>query len=140
MGEQPQTATALRRVAAFLVGAACLQAGPILDQAFQTNVPLLKGWQMFHRKGSQLCDARFEIRLDDGESRSVRPADVLTASGGEPGTRYRIATPKQARELAQRYCTRVSPPGELRGFVRCGDPWKGWVMVMSGENDLCEDS
>ena len=69
------------RLAAFLVIAAFMIAGPIAEQAFGLRTAMLRSWTMFSGIGLGVIDASFAIRQPDG---SLVPLDRFAMLGASP--------------------------------------------------------
>lgn len=116
----------------FCAAACWMLLSPAIVQVFGVKAPMVRAWQMFHRRGVGICAARYDDRgaaIDRfalfGVDRASAPADFR-----------RITDEARARRMAKRICRKIGSSAEVRVVLRCGER-DGLVTVLDREEDLC---
>lgn len=116
----------------FCAAAAWMLLSPAIVQVFGLKAPMVRAWQMFHRRGVGICSARFEDRGAVIDRYALFGVDRSTA----PDDLRRITDEARARRMAKRICRKIGAGAEVRVLLRCGER-DGLVTVLDREEDLC---
>ncbi|HTE50221.1 MAG TPA: hypothetical protein VK698_05060 [Kofleriaceae bacterium] len=116
----------------FAAAAAWMLLSPAAIQVFGVEAPMVRAWQMFHRRGVGICAARYD---DHG-----RPIDRYALFGMDrtaaPDDFRRITDERRARAMGRRICQKIGAGAEVRVELRCGER-DGLRTVLDREEDLC---
>ena len=124
------------RLAAFLVIAAFMIAGPVAEQAFGLRTPLLRSWTMFSGIGLGVIDASFAIRQPDG---SLVPLDRFAMLGAShDGKLKRIEDRDELASIIMRLCEAAGQGADIRVSARQGTR-DGWRVVHTDAANACAD-
>jgi hypothetical protein len=125
---------AMRRLRwfAFLGAAAWMLLSPGYVQVLGGKAPMVRTWQMFHRRGIGICSARYTDR--------GKPIDRYALFGQERGAApaefRRIRNEREARAMGRKICGALGAGAVVRVELRCGER-DGLRPVLDGEEDLC---
>jgi hypothetical protein len=126
------------RAVCFVVLAVWIIGGPIYRQVLDRPAPLLFAWHMFHKRGLDVVEARFERQLPDGRRERI---DRLRALGFARAwdaklERRRIVGADGLRRAIAELCAKLAPGTDLRVSARLAIR-EGWRELERGDHDVC---
>jgi hypothetical protein len=124
------------RLAAFLVIAAFMIAGPAAEQIFGLRTAFLRSWTMFSGIGLGVIDASFAIRQPDA---SLAPLDRFAMLGApRNGKLKHIETRDELASIIKRLCAAAGQGADIRVSARQGTS-DGWRVVHTDTANACAD-
>ena len=122
------------RFFAFIAIAAFMIAGPVAEQVFGVQTPLLRSWTMFSAIGLGVIDASFEIRQPDG---TLVPLDRFVMLGARrDGTLKRIESREELASVIKRLCTAAGQGVDIRVRARLAAR-NGWQIIRTDADNAC---
>jgi hypothetical protein len=123
------------RLALFVAIAACMIAGPVIEQVFGNRSPLLRSWTMFSGIGIGLIDISFATRSPDG---TLVPLDRFeTLRVPRDGKLRRIEDLNELASIVVDLCTALGLGADLRVKGRQAQR-HGWQVFITDEKNVCE--
>lgn len=122
------------RLAAFLVIAAFMIAGPAAEQVLGLRTKLLRSWTMFSEIGFGVIDASFAIRQPDG---TLVPLDRFEMLGApRDGKLKRIEDRAELASIIERLCAAAGQGADIRVSARQAGR-DGWRIVHADTRNAC---
>ena len=116
----------------FCAAACWMLLSPAIVQVFGVKAPMVRAWQMFHRRGVGICSARYEDRGDAIDRFALFGVDRSSA----PDDFRRITDETKARRMGKRLCRKLGAGADVRVLLRCGER-DGLRTVLDREENLC---
>jgi hypothetical protein len=116
----------------FVAAAAWMLLSPGYVQVLGGKAPMVRTWQMFHRRGIGICSA---IYRDRGRRIDRYALFGLERASAPDGFR-RIGDEPRARAMGRRICGALGPGADVRVELRCGER-DGLRPVLDREENLC---
>lgn len=116
----------------FLAAAAWMLLSPAYVQLLGNKAPMVRTWQMFHRRGIGICSARYSDRGVPIDRYALLGHDRRKA----PAEFRRIRNEREARAMGRKICGALGAGADVRVELRCGER-DGLRPVLDGEENLC---
>lgn len=135
----PFSAATRRRARAivFALVALWIVGGPFYRQVLGGRWEALRAWRMFHSRGIDTIEVRFERVRPDG---TREPLERFAALGrSRDDTRLaerRLVGREQLQRAVRQLCGQLGAGTDLRGHARIAVE-AGWVVVEDGDRNLC---